>query len=239
MDIMLKRVRLTKRLASILDMVGDSECVADIGCDHGRLSVALLQATGAKRVIATDISEYSVRKAIKLRDKCNLSCSMEVCCADGFLREYSTPPDCAVIAGMGGILITDILSRGMSICRGLNKIIMQPMRGIAELRRFLHENGFQSLDERLVEDSGRIYQVLSFCFMGVREKFPEGFPDDYYEFGHRMFYAQNSLLPIALESKRKEYSDALESVKSAGRESYDLEKSLFNTNEAIAYLSRI
>ncbi len=239
MDIMLKRVRLTKRLASILDMVGDSECVADIGCDHGRLSVALLQATGVKRVIATDISAYSVEKAIRLRDKCNLSDSMEVCCADGFLRKYSITPDCAVIAGMGGILITEILSRGMGICRGLNKIIMQPMRGIEELRRFLHENGFQSLDERLVEDSGRIYQVLSFRFTGTREKFPEGFPDDYYEFGHSMFDAKDPLLPLALENKRKEYTDALKSIKSAGRESDDLEKSLFNTNKAIAYLSRI
>ena len=234
-----KSVRLSGRLLAILEMVGDCKCVADIGCDHGRLSVALLQANPERKVIATDISPHSIKKAADLRERCALSDRMEILIGDGFIHGYPQTLDCAVIAGMGGMLIADILREGMDICRRLDKIVMQPMRGINELRRFLHESGFVSVDERLVEDSGRIYQVLSFRYTGESEEFPADFPSEYYEFGYRLFENRDPLLYRALENKFNEYSGALKSLKTACGESRELEKRLLKTLEAMALLEYV
>ena len=48
-------VHLRPRLSRALDMLRGSQTVADIGSDHGRLAVALLQQGAAERVIACDI----------------------------------------------------------------------------------------------------------------------------------------------------------------------------------------
>lgn len=56
-------VHLRPRLSRALDMLRGSQTVADIGSDHGRLAVALLQQGAAERVIACDISAPSLEKA--------------------------------------------------------------------------------------------------------------------------------------------------------------------------------
>ena len=55
-------VHLRPRLSRALDMLRGSQTVADIGSDHGRLAVALLQPGAAERVIACDISAPSLEK---------------------------------------------------------------------------------------------------------------------------------------------------------------------------------
>ena len=166
MNTLKKGIRLTPRLLSALRMTGNAQSVVDIGCDHGRLSAALLQSDPSRFVTATDISPDSLAKAARLRDKCGFAGRMDVRLQDGFPSEYAKAPDCAVIAGMGGMLIADIIARGMDICRGLKRIVMQPMRGVEELRRFLFNAGFSAVDEELVLDSGRIYQLLAYRYTG-------------------------------------------------------------------------
>ena len=59
-------VHITPRLHAALEMLTGSDTVADIGCDHGRLTAALLQKQICKMVIASDISEPSLEKARRL-----------------------------------------------------------------------------------------------------------------------------------------------------------------------------
>lgn len=245
MNTLKKGIHLTPRLSSVMRMTGDSRHIVDVGCDHGRLSAALLHADEERRVTATDISPSSVKKAERLRDKCGFSGRMDVYLADGFLPEYKEAPDCAVIAGMGGMLIADIISRGMNISRTLNRIVMQPMRGVEELRRFLYEENFHALDEELIYDSGRFYQVLAFRYMGTRERFPEGYPADYFEFGHMLFIKHDPLLRSVLENRRNELDSALSSALSSGRrQDIDdgieiLRTKLLKTEQAIEYLHTV
>ena len=67
-----KKIRLRPRLQAAADMINGSHRAADIGCDHGRLSVALLQQGRADRVIASDISAPSLQKATELAALCGL-----------------------------------------------------------------------------------------------------------------------------------------------------------------------
>ena len=67
-----KKIRLRPRLQAAADMINGSHLAADIGCAHGRLSVALLQQGRADRVIASDISAPSLQKATELAALCGL-----------------------------------------------------------------------------------------------------------------------------------------------------------------------
>ena len=47
---------LTPRLKAAADMVGKTQCVADIGTDHGYIPVYLALSGNAGRIIASDIN---------------------------------------------------------------------------------------------------------------------------------------------------------------------------------------
>ena len=95
-------VHLRPRLNRALDMLRGSQTVADIGSDHGRLAVALLQQGAAERVIACDISAPSLEKARALCGRCGLGGRMDFRVADGLGGLHPGEADALVMAGMGG-----------------------------------------------------------------------------------------------------------------------------------------
>ena len=106
-------IKLEPRLFELCDMVRGYSCVADIGCDHGRLSCALLQSFDIKRVIAADISETCLQKARKLAEKCGLLSRIDIRCGDGLSVLCAEEADAVIIAGMGGELISNILENSI------------------------------------------------------------------------------------------------------------------------------
>ena len=52
-------MELTDRLRAILDFVEPADTAADIGCDHGMISAALIEEKKARHVFACDISPVS------------------------------------------------------------------------------------------------------------------------------------------------------------------------------------
>lgn len=186
-------VQLRPRLQAAADMITAANHAADIGCDHGRLSVALLQQGRAKQVIASDISEPSLEKARLLAQKCGLSDKMHTVVSDGISHLSIGCADAIMIAGMGGELIARILEVSPDVAHSAKNIVMQPMRGVEELRRFLRENSFRIVDERLVLDAGRIYQIIAVA-PGEPGAIPPWFPQDEYSLGYSMFEKGDPLL---------------------------------------------
>ena len=66
------QVHLRPRLAVAAAYLSGAGTVADIGCDHGRLAVALLQQGAVRHVIASDLSADSLQKARALAARCNV-----------------------------------------------------------------------------------------------------------------------------------------------------------------------
>ena len=54
-----RSVSLHPRLEAAAALLGKTSVLADIGCDHGRFSAAILQRGIAEKVIASDISQKS------------------------------------------------------------------------------------------------------------------------------------------------------------------------------------
>ena len=123
--------------------------------------------------------------------------------------------DAIAICGMGGELIARILDANLPAARNAHCIIMQPMRGVEELRQLLRKNEFRIIDERLVLDAGRIYQIIG-AKSGDPAPLPGWFPQDEYSFGPMLFEKRDPLLIPLLESYRDGHLRRLEKARRKG-----------------------
>ena len=102
-------VHLTPRLRCALSMLNGSGIVADIGCDHGRLTAALLQQHACEQVIAADISEPSLEKAKQLLFHIGLNDRVSFRLGNGLdVLDRSENVDAIALLGMGGTLMVEL-----------------------------------------------------------------------------------------------------------------------------------
>ena len=197
----MKYVHLTPRLSAALSMLEGAETVADIGCDHGRLSAALLQQNVCSRVIATDISEPSLRKAQRLLSYIGVSERVSFRLGDGL--HVIEPFECDAIAmlGMGGTLMVQILARCPIPLNGANSVVLQPMRAQADIREYLHLNDFRITHDCIVSEHGRYYQIFRAVPNMHRQPLPDGFPEGFYDVGFQSFANRDPNLKTLCEAQ--------------------------------------
>lgn len=149
---------ISSRLDAIVDIVPKCVVAADIGCDHGKVAISLLKKGKAHSVICTDISEKSLAKARRLAASERLGDAVSCRQGDGLkvLKENET--DVAVIAGMGGELMIDIIRDGKSSVP--KKLVLSCNSAADVLRKWLSENGFIIDDEELVFEGRHYYPVI-------------------------------------------------------------------------------
>ena len=154
-------MNLSMRLSAIRDMVPKNSIVADIGTDHGYIPVSLIENKISKKVIGTDVSKGSLDKIIELVNNLDMVRVIEARLGYGLDVIEPNEIDTLIIAGMGGILIKDILEKGRNITKSINTFILQPMVGAKELRQYLINNNFKIIEEDLVFEEGKYYEVIS------------------------------------------------------------------------------
>lgn len=151
---------LSERLSAIKDFIPQNSIVGDIGTDHGYLPVYLIENKIAKRVIGTDISPNSLQKITDYVASKELEDFIDIRLGDGLdvIRPFEI--DTLVIAGMGGLLIRDILDKNKDIADTITHFILQPNIAGDELRRYLYENNFTIIDERIVKEANKFYEII-------------------------------------------------------------------------------
>ena len=160
-------VTLTKRLATIAELVRGGAYFADVGTDHGYLPVWLVQNGRISRAIAADINAKPLASAQKTIEKHHLEQQIVTICSDGLENVDPSVEDIA-IAGMGGELIAQIIGRAEWIKNPQTNLLLQPMTQAAHLRRYLAENGFAVLREQPAQEGRRLYIVLQACWDGKK-----------------------------------------------------------------------
>ena len=188
-------------LSSAFDMLRSVESVADIGCDHGKLTAALLLEGGCARVIAGDVSPDCLEKTRRIIVRYGLEDHAEVRLGSGL--EILAPGECdaAAILGMGGELMAELLQDSPDVAGRLSKLVLQPMSGVEELRQWLYETGYHMLQDRLVSVGKRTYQLLCVRKGQVHDPWPEGFPVGCYLVGYRSFTDRDPLLKAYCEEQ--------------------------------------
>ena len=148
------------RLEEIIKLVEKNSIVADIGTDHGIVPYELVKSAKAKKVIASDISEKSLDKLREKLDYLDEPEKIVLNVSDGLdnLNEYQV--DTIIISGMGGNLIVDILNKNLDIAKSANCLILGANNSVALLRRFLHENSFEIIEEVDLFENDKYYQII-------------------------------------------------------------------------------
>lgn len=156
-----KSIILSDRLMTIAKNVPVGASVADVGTDHGRLPVYLLQCKIAKSVIACDISPLPLERAVRCAEYWNMRSLIDFRLGDGLECVSPGEVNCIVIAGMGGGTIGDILKRATWVHDSGCRLVLQPMSSADDLRRYLYENAFEILNEELIKEESGLYTVIT------------------------------------------------------------------------------
>ena len=151
---------LSKRLEDVIALAGGGECVADIGCDHGYLSIELVRRGLFKRAVAMDLRKGPLKAAEENIKEAGLEERIECRLSDGLEALEEGVADTAVCAGMGGMLIIDIMKASLLKFKSLKKFVLAPQSDMSAVRRYLKQEGFHIKDEGLSEDAGKYYQML-------------------------------------------------------------------------------
>ena len=148
------------RLEEIINLVEDNSIVADIGTDHGIVPYELIKSNKAKKVIASDISEKSLDKLREKLDYLDEPEKIILNVSDGLdnLNEYQV--DTIIISGMGGNLIVDILNKNIDVAKSANCLILGANNSLSLLRKFLHDNSFEIIEEVDLFENDKYYQII-------------------------------------------------------------------------------
>ena len=171
-------------------MVEKTGTLLDIGSDHAYVPIRLLQENTIDRAAVSDVNIGPVRTARKNVERYSLSDRVDFFVSDGLRNNYIEVIDLALICGMGGELIADIISNDMLKARMPEYLVLQPMNSRSSLRRFLYDNDFTIVKEDIVKEKGHFYTVMKVIAEKDRRQFDDIFFDiGYcpYEQGHEFF----------------------------------------------------
>ncbi len=234
-------INLSDRLKTIYDLVAPGETVADVGTDAGLLPAALLESGRSPKVIMTDISGGSLNKCRNFIAK-NLPAGFiegqhfELRLGDGLQALAPSEVDTVVMAGIGGMLSIDILSRDLSLSHSFKKIILQPRKHVGRLRYWLWNHDFHILREDLAREGRFIWPVIT-AEHGLRACFVNQDPDDIEnEFPLTLLKYRNDLTVEYLENALRLEKEKLDS-KASGKLTSPLElKTQEHRVERLEYL---
>lgn len=188
---------MTERLEVLFSLIGNGETFADVGCDHGYISKAVLDRGNYKKVIISDISALSLEKAKELLK--DYGDRVTAVCSDGF-NGYTTVPCEAFIAGMGGEEIVSILSSAVNLP---NKLTLAPQKNTDKVRRFLVDKGYKILKDFTFYSSGKFYDAIS----AVKGK--DGYTENEFLFGRDNLKEMPSGFKLKLERDIKTLQDVI------------------------------
>lgn len=154
-------IRLSKRLLAVASFVEQGAVVADIGSDHAYLPSFLIEKGIVQKAIAGEVANGPFESALNNVTSLGIKDRITVRLANGLAAiDENDGVDTVTIAGMGGSLIATILKNGTDNLQGVNRIIVQPNIHAMGIREWAIANGWKIVDEKILQEDGKIYEVL-------------------------------------------------------------------------------
>ena len=157
------KLPLSSRLLACAGFIKKGSRVADIGCDHGYLSLYLLQQGIASSVIASDINEGPLDSALRNAEKFGFREQISFYLSDG-ARNIPRDFDAMVCAGMGADTIISILEHAPWLRNAGYTLILQCQSKRPELRQWLYDAGYRIDRETLAKDGKFVYSIMEVVY---------------------------------------------------------------------------
>lgn len=205
---------LTPRLETVLSHVS-GKTAADIGTDHAYIPIELINRGTAERAVACDINPGPLKSAAANVEKNNLTDKIELRLGSGISKLERGETESVIIAGMGGILISQILDADEEKAHSYNELILQPMNAQSELRKYLSEHNFRIESEDLAVEGFKVYNIMT-----VRTG--EGRVYSQYESHIPKELKEHKYYRELLKKKEREFSKILSGLCKAGKKDFEL-----------------
>ena len=162
---------LDERLTAAAALVREGEPVADIGCDHGKLTAVLAASGKYPKVIGADLRPGPLAKAKQTLEHAHCEDRAELRLGDGLSVLSAGEVGTIVLAGVSAQTTWEILEKAPWVFTvGGPRIIMIPATRHDALRRWLWEHGFRFVADRPVQAAGRWYAVMAAEYTGERKE---------------------------------------------------------------------
>lgn len=179
---------LDERLTAAAALVREGEPVADIGCDHGKLTAVLAASGKYPKVIGADLRPGPLAKAEQTLEYAGCKDRAELRLGDGLSVLSPGEVSTIVLAGVSAQTTWEIIEKAPWVSApGGPRLVMVPATRHSDLRRWLWEHGFAFAADRPVQAAGRWYAVMAAeytgqvktptfqeCLFGLTGQWPEG-----------------------------------------------------------------
>ncbi len=218
---------LSPRLQAIANLINSCHCMADIGTDHAYLPVWLCLNNRCGTAIAADINQGPLDRAEDTVRRFGMTGRISLRLGSGAEPLAPGEADTIVIAGMGGLLIGELLKARPQVFQEAEQILLQPMSSIPELREELYRMGYSILEEILVPEEEKLYHILSV----KQEPEQEAFSHTDFVLGRRLCQERPEHFEEYLEKQKQRFSRKLAGLK-AGK---NVDESVLAETEALLH----
>ena len=231
-------VRLSKRLRTAAGMVIPGSRLADVGTDHGWVPIYLVQTGAIPSALAMDIGKGPLQRAKEHIEEYGLPDKIECRLSDGLAAYEKGECDTVLIAGMGGELIIDILTKGRDKLTAGMQLILSPHTHVELVREYIDSCGYKLMDEVCVYDEGKYYFLMD---VRVIEKTPEseniGSLASEYDISHILVEKKDPVYLEYLRAQLAKYRNILENAGLGADRRAELEKVVSVYAEIVAGFS--
>lgn len=194
-------MELSIRLKTIVNMMEKCDSIVDVGTDHGYVPIYLVRNGLINNAIASDINSGPVEKAKKNVRECMLSPEITCRRGNGLSTVKEGEVQVAIIAGMGGNLIRDILEADLLVVKKLEYVILQPVQNAEVLREYLYNTGYDIICEDICFDDGKFYEIIKAKYNTV----PLVLDRMYYEISKTLLDERHPVMQQFIAFKLKKY----------------------------------
>ena len=167
------KLPLSDRLAACCRFVHSGDRVADVGCDHGYLSIHLLQTGIASHVYAADVRQGPLSSAKRNAASYGVTEHIDFFLSDG-VQSLPRDFDTLVCAGMGADTMESILAAAPWLQSSRYRMILQCQSKTPTLRRYLSETGWAISEETVLRDGRFLYTVMEVLWQPEAPKLTVG-----------------------------------------------------------------
>lgn len=198
-------MELSIRLGKTASMVEPCRCVADIGTDHAYIPIYLVKKGICGRAIASDINRGPIKKAERNISLHGLEGKIECRIGPGLNTLKRGEADVAIIAGMGGNMIRDIIEERLDLFRELKYVILQPVQNPEVLREYIYKKGYEIINEELCIDENKYYEIIKIRY---DEKIYHS-DEIFFEISEKLYNEKHPVIKDFIKHKRDKYRKIL------------------------------